>query len=140
MNSKNQWWRYCVIGAALLLVVGIGAFCFLHFSNEPVITGDLASEELARFEAAVRHWQVIKFKSALRKRKWQKLPTLAVDCLRRPSLEVLVVDSSDKNQYLVKAKGRKGTPANSYLFVKSGTNWMLRAEATAKPSQTPGPQ
>src|SRR3954466_4620767 len=101
MNLKNHRAKYWLVALAVLLV-GIGAFCFLHFSNEPVVTGDLASEELARFEAAVRHWHVIKFKSALRKRKWQELPALAVGCLRRPSLEVLAVDSSDKNQYLVR--------------------------------------
>jgi hypothetical protein len=50
MNLKNHRAKYWLVALTVLLV-GIGAFCFLHFSNEPVITGDRASEELARFEA-----------------------------------------------------------------------------------------
>jgi hypothetical protein len=122
MNLKNPGARYWVVGSVVLLV-GIGVFCLLRFSVKPVIAGKVAREVLPNIQAAERHLRVRSFMGALRARQWQKLPTLAIDCLRRPSVEVHAL-ANDKILLVTKSK--------FYVLRNSGTNWSDRLEG---PSQ-----
>ncbi len=134
MNLKNPRTRYLIVGVAVLLLVGFGVFCFLHFSAEPVITGDLPREEWPKVQVAVRHARLQRVMGALRNWRWQKLPNLLADCVGRP---IVRSESFSSDCILVEARDKKGRSAICYFLVRRGNNWVVVSEMWQGPSNSP---
>jgi hypothetical protein len=123
MNLKNQRARYLVAGPAVLLV-GIVVFWLVQFPVQPIVTGDLAREEVQKIQAAVRHYRMQLFMKALRAKQWRALPGLLSVALGHPVGEVQVLYLNDKIKTTVLAKGKEGN-GDPYFVVKSGTHWTV---------------
>jgi hypothetical protein len=126
MNLKNQRWRNCVIGAALLFVVGIVVFRLLHFWAESVIIRNVPREELPKIQAGVRDWRLKKVMRALQTREWRKLPALLADCLGRPVAEVKLLQHGD---ILAVSKSKNmDSHGICYFLMKTNRNWKVVGE------------
>src|SRR4051812_12530566 len=133
MNLKNHRARYWIIlGAVLLLVVVVGDFCLLRVPVEPIIPGIVAQEELPKIQSAVRDAQRQKFVAALRTWQWQKLPTLAADCMRRP-IEEVAVYSNNQSKVLVLTRSNKGSTVGGYVIGTNGAGWKVVGELRPDP-------
>jgi hypothetical protein len=133
MNLKNPRARYWVAGLVVLLV-GIAVLGFLHFSHEPVITGNVATEEWPKVRAAVRRFRVQKVMGALRTWKCRKVPALAADCVAGPVVQARHLGA---DEFLVVTRGKK--IEISYLLRKWGGSWSVIGEQERSPIFPPVP-